>query len=334
MRLQLTCENFATNLQHIANMRMRAKVRTMTEIALQQHSEKPQIVYKGYLLLVAAIWGLATVCIKSLVDFFPPAWLISVRFIGAGSILAVVLFPKIRHSINADHLKAGAKLSVFLFLGYWLNALGLTDTTASNSAFLMSMYCVCTPFLLWFISGTKPTVFNIGAALMCVAGVGCISLAGSTGFSLRFGDVVTLVGAVFLSLHVIYSSRLSTGRDVMALTVIQFLFAGCIAVVLAVFTNPLPVLTGFGTDDLVSLVFLVVCSTCCTLLLQNIAVAHVHPSTASLLLATLSAFGCLFGILLLGDPMTLILFAGFALIFAGIVVSEYLPQKLAEMRKA
>ena len=40
----------------------------------------------------------------------------------------------------------------------------------------------------------------------------------------------------------------------------------------------------------------------------------------------------LFSVLFLGELLTAPLFAGFALIFAGIVVSEYLPQRAA--RKA
>ena len=39
---------------------------------------------------------------------------------------------------------------------------------------------------------------------MCVAGVGCVSFAGLSGFSLRFGDLITLLSAFFLSLHVLY----------------------------------------------------------------------------------------------------------------------------------
>ena len=36
--------------------------------------------YKAFLLVAAAIWGLGTVVIKSTVDEFPPAWLVGVRF--------------------------------------------------------------------------------------------------------------------------------------------------------------------------------------------------------------------------------------------------------------
>lgn len=163
--------------------------------------------YKAFLLVAAAIWGLGTVVIKSTVDEFPPAWLVGVRFTVAGIILGIVMLPRFRKALDLDHLKKGAILGAFLFLSYWANSTGLTDTTASNSAFLTSLYCVIIPFLGWALRGPRPTRFNIAAALVCVAGVGCVSFAGLSGFSLRFGDLITLLSAFFLSLHVLYTAK-------------------------------------------------------------------------------------------------------------------------------
>ena len=84
-----------------------------------------------------------------------------------------------------------------VFLAYWSNSTGLTDTTASNSSFLTSLYCVIIPFLSWALHGPRPTRFNLAAAVVCVAGVGCVSFAGAAGFSLRFGDLITLLSAHF-----------------------------------------------------------------------------------------------------------------------------------------
>ncbi len=178
--------------------------------------------YKAFLLVAAAIWGLGTVVIKSTVDEFPPAWLVGVRFTVAGIILGIVMLPRFRKALDLDHLKKGAILGAFLFLSYWANSTGLTDTTASNSAFLTSLYCVIIPFLGWALRGPRPTRFNIAAALVCVAGVGCVSFAGLSGFSLRFGDLITLLSAFFLSLHVLYTAKYARGRDMTLLTVVQF----------------------------------------------------------------------------------------------------------------
>ena len=300
---------------------------------LRLHTDRPLWMYKALLLLAAAIWGLGTVVIKSTVDAFPPAWIVGVRFTAAGILLGIVMLPRFRRTLDADHVRKGALLGVWLFLAYWANTTGLTDTTAANSSFLTSLYCVIIPFLGWALRGRCPTVFNVAAALVCVAGVGCVSFAGSSGFSLRFGDLITLLSALFLSFHVLYTAKYARGRDMTLLTVIQFLVAGLLGFVAGFTFEPLPNFAALEPSTWVSLIYLAVFASCIALLLQNIAVAHVDPAPASLFLATESIFGVTFSILLLGELLTAPLFAGFALIFAGIVISEYLPLR-AEKKRA
>ena len=104
--------------------------------------------YKAFLLVAAAIWGLGTVVIKSTVDEFPPAWLVGVRFTVAGIILGIVMLPRFRKALHPRPPEKGAipRVPVPLVLG---ELHGLTDTTASNSAFPTSLYCVIIPFLGW-----------------------------------------------------------------------------------------------------------------------------------------------------------------------------------------
>ena len=87
----------------------------------------------------------------------------------------------------------------------------------------------------------------------------------------------------------------------------------------------MPAFAELGLETYVSLGYLIVFASCIALLLQNIAVAHVDPAPASLFLATESVFGVVFSVLFLGEMLTGPLFIGFGLIFAGIIVSEYLP---------
>lgn len=131
----------------------------------------PSWAYKAALLLAAAIWGMGTVVIKSTVDEFPPAWIVGVRFTFAGIILGIATAPRISRAFARNkrgHLRDGAVLGVFLFLSYWFNSTGLTDTTASNSSFLTTLYCVIIPFLGWIIIRKQPTRYNIAAAILCV----------------------------------------------------------------------------------------------------------------------------------------------------------------------
>lgn len=296
----------------------------------------PPWAYKAALLVAAAIWGMGTVVIKSTVDAFPPAWIVGVRFTFAGLILGAVTWPRISRAFARNkrgHLRGGAVLGVFLFLSYWFNSTGLTDTTASNSSFLTSLYCVIIPFLGWIIIRKKPTRYNIAAAVACVVGVGCVAYAGIGEFSLRFGDFITLASALWLSFHVLYTAKYALGRSMMLLTVIQFLVAGALGILTGLATEPVPDFAHLRGDTWVSLIYITVFASCVALGLQNAAVARVDPAQAALFLATESVFGVTFSILLLGEAPAWSAFLGFALIFIGIVVSEYLPLR-AEKKRA
>ncbi len=300
------------------------------------HTAAPLWVFKAALLLSAAIWGMGTVVIKSTVDAFPPSWLVGVRFLGAGLILGIVTLPRIRAAYARNrrgHLRDGAVLGVLLFASYWCNSTGLTDTTASNSSFLTTLYVVIIPFLGWAIIAKRPTRFNIVAAILCVAGVACVAYGGAGEFSLRFGDFITLASAFFLSLHVLYTAKYAPGRSMTLLTVVQFLTAGILGLAVGAASEPVPDFAHLGADTWGSLVYITVFASCVALGLQNMAVARVDPAQASLFLATEAVFGVAFSILLLGEALTPSSFAGFALIFAGIVTSEYLPLRAEKKQR-
>ncbi len=296
------------------------------------HLKTPAWIFKGFLVLAAAIWGLGTVVIKDIVYDVPPAWLVGIRFFFAGLILGAVIFPRLRKRLDASHLRIGALLGVILFLEYWLNSLGLTDTTASKSAFLTACYCVLVPFLGWLFLRRRPTRFNIAAAVVCVAGVGFISLSGSDSLTLGFGDAITLVSALFVALEVITVAKFADGHDVLVLTCVQFFVTGILGFCGAVAVEPMPDFARLDPGTWLSLAYLAAFASCATLVLQNTGLAHVEPASGSLLLSTESVFGVLFAILFLGEGVTPQLLIGFALVFCAIVISEYLPLRL--QRKA
>lgn len=238
----------------------------------------PSWAYKAALLLAAAIWGMGTVVIKSTVDEFPPAWIVGVRFTLAGIILGIATAPRISRAFARNkrgHLRDGAVLGVFLFLSYWFNSTGLTDTTASNSSFLTTLYCVIIPLPRMVIIRKRPTCYNIAAAILCVTGVGCVAYAGIGEFSLRFGDFITLASALWLSFHVLYTAKYAPGRSMMLLTVIQFIVAGLLGLITGLITEPMPDFSQLGADTWMSLIYITVFASCVALGLQNAAVARV-----------------------------------------------------------
>ena len=285
--------------------------------------------YKAMLVLAAAIWGLGTVAVKDTVDALPPLWLVGVRFFFSGIILLVACFPIVRRRIDRETLVAGLVLGLFLAASYACNTAGLTDTTAAKSSFLTSTYCAFVPFFAWGISRIRPTRYNLAAVVLCIAGVGFVSFSeGFESISFGFGEIITIVSAAFLGLHIAFSAKLSDGRDALVLTVVQFIAAGLIGCTTGLVFEGVPDWGLLSQPDVLgNIAYIVVFASCIALSLQNIGVAHTPPAHAALLLATESVFGVLFSVALLGETITAIMAAGFVLIAGGIVVSEAFPLK-------
>ncbi len=291
----------------------------------------PPLVYKILLVVATAIWGYSFVVMKDVVAVLPPAWLLGLRFTAAGLILTAILHRRIARAFRLGPgvsrvLGMGVLLGVFDFSAFLTQTIGLQHTTPGINAFLTATYCVIVPFLWWAIAHRRPTVFNIGAAVLAVAGIWLVSGGGvGEAFSLGLGEGMTLLGAFMFAVHIVFVSKFSRYVDPLVLTAIQFVTEGlCGLAVGAAFEGPLPV-ESLTPSILGQMAFLVAFASIVAFGIQNVALAHVPPAQASLFLSLESVFGVVFSIALYGELVTPQLALGFALIFAAIVVSEVFP---------
>ena len=289
-------------------------------------SNIPGFAYKLMLLGATIIWGIAFVVMKDAVDALPPAQLIGVRFLLTGLLMALMFHHSLRGTLNRANVAAGFVLGLVTFLAFWVQTIGLTDTTPGKNAFLTATYCVIVPFMLWAVTGKRPTLANVGAALLCIIGIGLVSLAAGS-FTMQFGDLMTLLCAFFFAAQIIAIARYSKRFDVLALTVYQFLFGGIAGLVVGALTEPAPNLAALTPEFAFNLFYLVVFASGLCYLFQNVGLAHVSPAQGSLLLSLESVFGVLASVLFYGEVVTGRMAVGFVLIFAAILISELAPAR-------
>lgn len=280
--------------------------------------EKQRRVWSSVALFLAAlIWGGTFFIVKNTVDAFPPNLLLAWRFSIAFVLLGIVFF-KCWKKMDKGYLWRGALMGLFLFIAYSVQTIGIQYTTPGKSAFLTAVYCVMVPFFYWMIDKKAPDAFNIASALLCILGIGLISLTDS--FSIGLGDALTLLCGVFYALHIVVVAKFSKGRDIILLTILQFGFSAIFSwAATLLFETPPAVVTA---DAVWALVFLAIFGTTGGLLLQNLGQKHTHPATASIILSLESVFGVLFSILFYGEQMTGKLVVGFILVFLAVIISE------------
>lgn len=288
--------------------------------------ELPAWAYKVAIVVATIIWGYSFVAMKDVVSVIPPAWLLGVRFLSAGLLLTAILWRRVRAAFSGKMVLAGVALGLADFLAFWSQTVGLEHTTPGINAFLTATYCVIVPFLWWVVAHRRPTVFNIGAAVLALVGIWLVSVQ-SGGFTMGFGEAMTLLCALLFAVHMVLVSKFSRLHDVLALTAVQFVAEGCMGLLSGAAFEAFPGFDAFTPDIIAQLAFLAVFASIVAFGIQNVALAHIPPAQASLFLSLESVFGVLFSMLLYGEQLTGRLLLGFALIFVAIVISETFPLK-------
>ena len=284
-----------------------------------------RILPKFALFSAAMIFGSSFFIVKNTVDVFPTNFLLAIRFT-IGCLLLCALFPRKLRQMDRACLWQGTVLGLLIFAGYCIQTIGLTDTTPGKNAFLTASYCILVPFLHWVVDKRRPDLYNFSAAFLCLTGIGLVSFDGS--FSMRFGDAMTLVSALFFAAHIVAGARFGGKSDPILLTILQFGTAAVCSWVLGFTTETFP--KEIPLNAALGLLYLAVFATTIALLLQNIGLKYADPTSGAILLSLESVFGVLFSMLFYQERLTLRLGAGFLLIFIAVILSE---TKLSFLRK-
>lgn len=282
---------------------------------------------KLMLFTAALIWGATFVITKNSLDDTQPFFLTAMRF-SIGSLAMLPFLWKKRKLINRDMLIAGALIGFNLFAGFAAQAIGLLTTTPSKNAFLSSCYSALVPLLAWLLLRRKPDRWQAFAALLCIIGVGIISLEGDLSF--RRGDVISFIAAIFYAGQFIALEKFGAGKDVYLISMIEFGFAGLYAWILSFLTEGMPQFTGISPYSWFSIFYLGVLSSSVAFLFQNVGQRYTDASSSSLILSLECVFGTIIAVLFYGDRLTLKLSIGFTVVFLAILCSE---TKFAFLRK-
>ena len=274
---------------------------------------------KPMLFAAAFIWGSSFFIMKDALDALPVQYLLAIRFTAGAVLLGLLCWKKWR-IFTPDYLWRGAVIGGFLYLAYSVQTYGLALTTPSKNAFLTAVYCVLVPFLYWAFAGVRPDRYNVIAAVLCVAGVGLVSLTGD--LTVNPGDGLTLVSAVFYASHIVAVAKVSAGKDIYLLTVFQFAFSGLYAWIGGAFTQTFPAQALVRPEVVLPLIYLAVMATTAALLFQNVGQVWSDPASASVILSLESVFGVLCSVAFAGDQVSGKMLLGFALIFVAVVCSE------------
>jgi len=269
------------------------------------------------LLLVAIIWGGGFIAVKDSLDVLTPYYQMALRFSISTLLMYIVFYNKVK-KINKNQFKHGAIIGVFLFLGFAFQTVGIKYTTAGKSAFLTAVYVVLVPFLQWIIIKRKPDNYSIVGAVICLLGISFLTLQG--GFSLNYGDGLTLICAFAFAGQILAIGKYVELDDPLILTIVQLGVAAVLSLIVALVFEPIP--THMNLRAISSILYLAVFSTTLAFLVQNIAQKYTSSTHAAIILSLESFFGAVFSVFFFNEIFNIAMIAGCILIFIAIITTE------------
>ena len=275
------------------------------------------------LLLIGILWGMGFVTVKiglnAGMNTFYLMWL---RFLGSFVLLSILFRKKIK-KVSKDDLKAGVILGIIQYFGYVFQTYGAANTTVGKNAFFTAINVIIVPYIFWILNKKKPDIFSFSASIICMIGVGIMSLDGNLSFThLNKGDVMTIISAFFFALQVAYTGYFGRKVHPMNLVLLQMLVGGLLFAGTQFATSGLSEVIPLHGETLMAIIYLVVFSTAIPMMLQIYCQRLTTATKASILMSTESMFAPVFAFFILGERMTLRVALGAIFILFSVVVSE------------
>lgn len=174
-------------------------------------------------------FGTNFVAVKYVVDFVPPLLFAAVRFTVAGTVLWLilrVLEPQSR--IPQKELMPVFGLGVVgITLTQSVFTIGVSLTTAANTALIYSTAPVWGMLLGFFLVLERPRLPGIAGIVLCLAGVTAIVYGGlEFGGTSLAGDVLILAAAIFWGAYTVLSLSLLRQHSPLAVATYSILLGG------------------------------------------------------------------------------------------------------------
>lgn len=281
------------------------------------------------LLMASVFWGSSFAVVKDSLDYVTPMWQLFFRLFVAVVIMAVIFQGKIR-KLTKKQIAFGIKAGAAITLALCFQNEGCNLTTAGKSSFLTCCYVAFVPVLALVWKRIKNPLQKYAAAVICIAGIGFITL--EQGLTINFGDILTLICAVFYAVHIIVVEDTPEEMSPVMVQFLQMTTACVMSLVMAFVLEPLPEIGGMGNRAWFSIVYCGIFEVMIGFLLQIEGQMRTSATLTALLTSLESVFGCVFSALLLGEEFSLKMVIGCVLIFISVLVSElpferFMPSK-------
>ena len=275
-----------------------------------------RLIYTLLLVAVTAVWGWTFVVVQDAISVYGVIPFLAVRFVLAGAALAPIYATK----LTRRSLIVGGAIGVVLAAGYLFQTTGLLFTTPTNSGLITGLFVVFAPLadrLLFGANVSRQVVLAVALSLL-----GMVLLAGGGPEGPNWGDLLTLLCAAALGLHIALLSRYAAFHDAGALTLAQILSIALLFLIVWPLFAPVSLPP---SEVWVALLVTGLLASAGAFLVQTTVQQHIPAARTAIILTMEPVFAALFGYWLAGDRLVAVQILGALMILSALAIGEVLP---------
>ena len=214
-------------------------------------------------------------------------------------------------------------IGLFLFLGTVFQQVALLYTDVANAAFFTIFYVPMVPIIVFFLFKKNIHWSVWPSVILCV--IGGYLLTNFHDATVRLGDTLVIIGAIFWSLHIIFIGKIIEEFDAPILIgLIQTIIVSTCSIILALIFEDFIIKNIL--DQKVQIFYAGILSGGIAFVLQIYAQKNISPAPAAIIFSLEGVFATIAAWIILSQILNINNILGCGFILVGVMISQLLPE--------
>ena len=281
-------------------------------------------------LLCTFIWGTTFIAQETGMELIGPYVFNGVRFF-VGFLALIPFYLLIEKKKTAKEISKNKSkffllsilIGIFLFLGSVFQQVALLYTDVANAAFFTIFYVPMVPIIVFFLFKKKIHWSVWPSVILCV--IGGYLLTNFQDATIRLGDTLVVVGAIFWSLHIIFVGKIIEEFDAPILIgLIQTIVVSFCSIVLALIFEEFVLINIFNQK--LQILYAGVLSGGIAFVLQIYAQKNISPAPSAIIFSLEGVFATIAAWIILSQILNINNILGCIFILIGVLISQLVPE--------
>ncbi len=281
-------------------------------------------------LLCTLIWGTTFIAQDTGMELIGPYVFNGVRFfVGFLALIPFYLILEKKKTLSVISINKpkfiflSILIGIFLFLASLFQQVALLYTDVANAAFFTIFYVPMVPIIFFFLFKKKIHWSVWPSVMLCV--IGGYLLTNFQDATVRLGDTLVLIGAIFWSLHIIFIGKIIEEFDAPVLIgLVQTFVVSFCSLFLAIFFEEF--IWSNILAQKVQILYAGILSGGIAFVLQIYAQKNITPAPSAIIFSLEGVFATLAAWIILNQILNLNNILGCCFILTGVLISQLMPE--------